>query len=228
MNLDGVLIPRPDCLVAVAYTAGGVPVAFARFAVCADGSIYTLDVAPRGILAPNGTAERLIVEVVDYARAHGGREVSLNFAALRWVFDAPGIAARAGAAMLHGFDRWIEIASLNRFCEKFQPRWRPRSLLTPSWAQFGWVVAAAVRAELATPRQRRPTTTTVDGIDLVDGIGTAVNPIDASVAGVPLSGDGAVLSATSAPGALLAANAPADQVAGESASATDPAHIPLD
>ncbi|HEY9483450.1 MAG TPA: phosphatidylglycerol lysyltransferase domain-containing protein [Micromonosporaceae bacterium] len=152
MNLDAILAPRPDCLFAVAYTAGGEAAAFARFAVCADGSIYTLDVAPRGILAPNGVAERMIVDVVDYARAHGAREVSLNFAAFRWVFDAPGAMARTGAALLHAFDRWIEIASLNRFCEKFQPRWRARSLLTPSWPQMGWVAAAAVRAELV-PRQ---------------------------------------------------------------------------
>ena len=153
MNLDAILVPRPDCLFAVAYTAGGAAAAFARFAVCADGSIYTLDVAPRGILAPNGVAERMIVDVVDYARAHGAREVSLNFAAFRWVFDAPGAMARTGAALLHAFDRWIEIASLNRFCEKFRPRWRARSLLTPSWPQIGWVAAAAVRAELV-PRQR--------------------------------------------------------------------------
>jgi lysylphosphatidylglycerol synthetase-like protein (DUF2156 family) len=153
MNLDAILQPRPDCLFAVAYAAGGEAVAFARFAVCADGSIYTLDVAPRGILAPNGVAERMIVDVVDYARSHGAREVSLNFAAFRWVFDAPGAMARTGAALLHAFDRWIEIASLNRFCEKFQPQWRARSLLTPSWPQMGWVAAAAVRAELV-PRQR--------------------------------------------------------------------------
>jgi lysyl-tRNA synthetase class 2 len=153
MNLDAILQPRPDCLFAVAYSPGGEAVAFARFAVCGDGSIYTLDVAPRGILAPNGVAERMIVEVVDYARARGAREVSLNFAAFRWVFDAPGAFARTSAGLLHAFDRWIEIASLNRFCEKFQPRWRARNLLTPSWPQMGWVALAAVRAELV-PRQR--------------------------------------------------------------------------
>jgi lysyl-tRNA synthetase class 2 len=153
MNLDSILEPRPDCLFAVAYAPGGEAVAFARFAVCGDGSIYTLDVAPRAVLAPNGVAERMIVEVVDYARAHGAREVSLNFAAFRWVFGAPGALARTSAALLHAFDRWIEIASLNRFCEKFQPRWRARNLLTPSWPQMGWVAAAAVRAELV-PKQR--------------------------------------------------------------------------
>jgi lysylphosphatidylglycerol synthetase-like protein (DUF2156 family) len=154
MNLDAILAPRPDCLFAVAYAAGN-PVAFARFAVAGGGAVYTLDVAPRGADAPNGVAERMIVEVVEYARAHGGREVSLNFAAYRWVFGAPDVVSRSIATALHAFDRWIEIESLNRFCTKFQPEWRARALLTPSWAQFGWVVAAAVRAELIVPRPRR-------------------------------------------------------------------------
>jgi lysylphosphatidylglycerol synthetase-like protein (DUF2156 family) len=46
MNLDAILEPRPDCLFVTAYAPGGEAVAFARFAVCADGSVYTLDVAP--------------------------------------------------------------------------------------------------------------------------------------------------------------------------------------
>ena len=205
MNLDAVLTPRPDCLVATAYAPGGEPVAFARFAICAGGSIYTLDIAPRGILAPNGVAERLIVDVVEHARQHGAREVSLNFAALRWIFDAPGIRARTGALLLHGLDRWIEIASLNRFCEKFQPRWRPRSLLTPSWVQVGWVVAAALRAEFGVPKQRVAP-------DLGDGV---------LVPGVPLAGDGALLSAASLPAVTLsAAGTPPEQLLAETAPPT--------
>jgi lysyl-tRNA synthetase class 2 len=175
MNLDGLLTPRPDCLFAIGYAPGGEPVAFARFALCGGGTIYTLDVAPRGILAPNGSAERLIVEIVDYARSHGGREVSLNFAALRWIFGAPGLSGRTGAALLHSFDRWIEIASLNRFCEKFQPRWRARSLLVPSWTQMGWVVAAALRAEFGVPKQRVPAPEALGAVD----VGETVSPTDA-------------------------------------------------
>lgn len=148
MNLDAILTPRPDCLVTTAYNAEGVPVAFARFAKCADGTVLTLDVAPRGAAAPNGVAERMIVEMVDYAREHGAREVSLNFAALRWVFDSPGIAARLAATGLRALDRWIEIAPLNRFCAKFHPHWRARSLMMRSFAEIGWVAAAALRVEL--------------------------------------------------------------------------------
>ncbi len=152
MNLDSILTPRPDCLVATAYARTGEPVAFARFAVAADGAVYTLDVAPRGRNAPNGVAERMIIEIVDYAREQGGREVSLNFAALRWVFDSPGLVPKISATLLHSLDRWIEVGPLNRFCAKFAPRWRGRSLLMASWWELGWVAAAALRAEFTPGR----------------------------------------------------------------------------
>ena len=152
MNLDKILTPRPDCLIATAYSSDGEPVAFARFAVAADGQVITLDVAPRGNAATNGVAERLIVEMVEYAKAHGAREVSLNFAAMRWAFDGQGLVPEAAAVLLRTFDRWIEIASLNRFCAKFNPSWRARSLMMRSWSQLIWVVAAAVRAELSPAR----------------------------------------------------------------------------
>src|SRR5262245_55024976 len=83
MNLDHILTPRPGCLFAVAYGAGGRPEAFARFAVTGGGRILTLDVAPRRADAPNGVIERLVVEVIEHARERGATEVSLNFAGLR-------------------------------------------------------------------------------------------------------------------------------------------------
>jgi lysylphosphatidylglycerol synthetase-like protein (DUF2156 family) len=152
MNLDKILTPRPGTLVAIAYASTGEPMAFARFGVAAEGRVITLDVAPRGHNASNGVAERLIVEMVGYAKAHGAREVSLNFAAMRWILEKDGVMPSAGAFMLRAFDRWIEIASLNRFCAKFDPQWRARSLLMQSWSQFGWVVAGAVGAEFTPAR----------------------------------------------------------------------------
>ncbi len=147
MNLDALLTPRPDCLIAVGWDAAGEPAAFARFAVCADGSVLTLDVAPRRADAPNGVVERLVVDVVEWGRAHGAAEVSLNFAGLRRVFEATGPAGRAARLVVHAFDRWIELGPLYRFCAKFQPAWRPRSLLLSSWLAIGPVALAALAAE---------------------------------------------------------------------------------
>jgi lysylphosphatidylglycerol synthetase-like protein (DUF2156 family) len=148
MNLDRMLTPRPDVLVATARSGTGEAVAFARFAVCADGQTLTLDVAPRRPDAPNGVVERLIVEVVEHARQAGAREVSLNFAAFRRVFESDGLLPRVAAGLVHGADRWIEIRPLYRFCAKFQPHWRERSLMLGSWWSLAAVAAAAIVSEL--------------------------------------------------------------------------------
>ncbi|HKT05698.1 MAG TPA: phosphatidylglycerol lysyltransferase domain-containing protein, partial [Rugosimonospora sp.] len=157
MNLDRILTPRADCLIAVAYGPDGRPEAFARFAVCGDGQILTLDVAPRRADAPNGVVERLVVEVVEYARRRGMREVSLNFAGLRRMFEASGPIARAAAPLRHAFDHWIQLGPLYRFCAKFHPRWRARYLLLRSWFAVAPVAAAALTAEFGgTPAAAAP------------------------------------------------------------------------
>jgi len=147
MNLDRLLTPRPDALVAIAYDPAGVPRAFARFASCAAGRVLTLDVAPRRAGAPNGVVERLIVDVVEYGRTRGVAEVSLNFAGLRGLYTATGPVARAAAALTHLLDGWIELYPLYRFTAKFHPGWRPRSVLMRSWWDLPRVGAAALRAE---------------------------------------------------------------------------------
>jgi lysyl-tRNA synthetase class 2 len=165
MNLDQILAPRMDCLVAVASLPSGEPVAFARFAVCADGRTLTLDVAPRVRRSPNGVTERLIVEMVEYGRAHGADEVSLNFAGLRRVFESAGAAGRVGAVAVRAFDRWIELGPLYRFCAKFQPSWRPRSLLLGSWASLAMVGVAALVAEFGAAPPPQPTPEPADATD---------------------------------------------------------------
>jgi lysyl-tRNA synthetase class 2 len=152
MILDHLLVPRPDCLVAVAYDRRGRPQAFARFAWCAAGRVLTLDVAPRRATAPNGVVERLVVDVLSYGRERGVAELSLNFAGLRGVFDARTRPARLAAGLAHLLDRWIELWPLYRFTAKFHPRWRPRSVLMRSWWAVGWVLAAALRAEFGRSR----------------------------------------------------------------------------
>jgi lysylphosphatidylglycerol synthetase-like protein (DUF2156 family) len=152
MNLDQMFADRPDTLIGTARTADGTPVAFARFARCAGGQTLTLDVAPRRRDAPNGVVERLIVEAVEVARAEGVHEVSLNFAALRRVFESNATLSRVAVGLTHIADPWIGIGSLYRFCAKFDPQWRQRSLMMPSWLSIGAVGAAAILAELGSNR----------------------------------------------------------------------------
>jgi lysylphosphatidylglycerol synthetase-like protein (DUF2156 family) len=153
MNLDYILRPRDDVLVAVAYDVAGEPQAFARFARVAGGRVLSLDVAPRRRDAPNGVVERLIVATVADARAHGADEVSLNFAGMRRVYAAGTPAARLLEVPLRILDRWIELRSLYRFTDKFHPVWRPRQLRMRSWLDLVPVAAAALTAEFG---GRRP------------------------------------------------------------------------
>jgi lysylphosphatidylglycerol synthetase-like protein (DUF2156 family) len=147
MNLDQILVPRADCRFIIVYDQQARPVAFARFARCAGGRILTLDVAPRRHDAPNGVVERLVVDMVEHARAEGAAEVSLNFAGLRQVFESTSPAGRAAVVALRLFDPWIELWPLYRFCAKFHPAWRPRQLLLRGWLSFAPVLVAALTAE---------------------------------------------------------------------------------
>jgi lysylphosphatidylglycerol synthetase-like protein (DUF2156 family) len=156
MNLDAILVPRDDVLVAVAYDAAGEPQAFARFAVAAGGAILSLDVAPRRRDAPNGVVEGLIIATVGHARAYGAREVSLNFAGMRRVYAGDSRGAQLAALSLHALDRWIELRSLWRFTDKFHPRWRPRQLRMRSWLEVIPVGAAALTSEFAVRPAARP------------------------------------------------------------------------
>jgi lysylphosphatidylglycerol synthetase-like protein (DUF2156 family) len=152
MNLDGLLVPRPDCLVAVAYDRAGIAQGFARFAIFSAGRGLTLDVAPRRHDAPNGVVERLIVDVVEYGRACGCAEVSLNFAGFRAMYVRSGPSARVVTGLAHLLDRWIELVPLYRFTAKFHPRWRPRAVLLRSWLDVVRVGVVALRAELGRPQ----------------------------------------------------------------------------
>jgi len=150
MNLDAILAPRDDMLVAVAYDAAGQPQAFARFAEAAGGRILSLDVAPRRRDAPNGVVERIIAETLDYGRAHGVREISLNFAGMRRVYAGRTRAARLVAVPLRLLDPWIELRTLYRFTDKFDPCWRARQIRMRSWLDLVPVAAAALTSEFGT------------------------------------------------------------------------------
>ena len=157
MNLDQVLVPRSDCVVAVAHDRDGRAQAFARFVTAGGGRVLTLDVSPRRHHAPNGVTERLVAEVIEYGREHGVREISLNFAGLRQVLTATSPLGRLARGMLRLGDPWIQLAPLHFFLTKFRPRWQSRWLLLRSWKEIGWVLPAALTAEFApAPERDRP------------------------------------------------------------------------
>ncbi|MCW2914394.1 MAG: hypothetical protein JWN52_2462 [Actinomycetia bacterium] len=148
MNLDELLTgEHPGCLVAVAYDEDGGPIAFQRYA--AAGSGLSLDAMRRTPGAPNGVNERLIIEMIDYARKHEIPELSLNFAAFRELLDASdrNPLEKVGYRALHLLDPLIAVESLYLFDRKFRPHYRPRSVVFRSWADLGWVAAALLTLE---------------------------------------------------------------------------------
>lgn len=164
MNLDAITSARhPDALLIVAYGADGRAVGFQRYhPVGADRAsgptALSLDVMPRDPQSPNGVNERLIVDLVAWARERGIDEISLNFAAFRPIMDAGSrrTPLQSGAyRAIHLLDPWIMLESLYRFNAKFRPGWQPRSVVFRSWGEVGWLAAAALAMEFSLPLDRR-------------------------------------------------------------------------
>jgi lysyl-tRNA synthetase, class II len=174
MNLDAMAQGRHrDALVAVAFAAEGYAVGFQRYLPAAtDGQdpVLSLDVMPRDPIAPNGVNERLIVDAVEYAREHGYRAVSLNFAAFRTILSRTP-SERTGRFLpardwwlkptqrtIHLLDPLIQVESLYLFNAKFQPGWLARTVLVRSWFDLPWFGLAALGMEFALPYDRRRVT----------------------------------------------------------------------
>jgi lysyl-tRNA synthetase class 2 len=168
MNLDGMARGvHPDALIVVAMAPEGYAVAFQRYLPAAHAgrnAALSLDVMPRTPLSPNGVNERLIVDMIEYARNHGYRRVSLNFAAFRPLLaqarSAPEALTRTQRATIRAIgllDPLIQVDSLYRFNDKFQPGWIPRAVLLGSWFDLPRFAVAAFGLEFALPYDRRRT-----------------------------------------------------------------------
>jgi lysyl-tRNA synthetase class 2 len=124
---------------------------------------YSLSAMRRCRNTPNGLMEFLIVEALDWSRASGAPEVSLNFCVFADLLRAgdhsvPGRVARAG---LQSLDRVFQLERLLRFTAKFLPEWRPRFLCVERLSDFPLVGLAYLRAEslLSPPSLRRAAST---------------------------------------------------------------------
>ena len=160
MALDGLLTGRdPECVIAVCRDDQGTPIAFQRFVPCKAGTGLSLDTMRRDAVGPNGVNERLIVEVVLWAREHGMREVSLNFAAFRGLIEDDaelGPLQSAQAWLIRRLNPYFQIQSLLTFNAKFNPRWVPRYILYRSVGDLAPVAVAALSAESFLPFDRGP------------------------------------------------------------------------
>ncbi|TCO56572.1 lysylphosphatidylglycerol synthetase-like protein (DUF2156 family) [Actinocrispum wychmicini] len=157
MILDGLLTrAHPDCVLVIARDSAGAVVGFQRYAPI--GPALSLDTMRRDRHGPNGLNERMIVDLVDYARSRSIDLISLNFAAFRPLMDAGderGRVERVGYRALHVLDPLIQLESLYLFNAKFRPTYLPRGVAFPSWLSVPVVAAAMVGMEFGLGYDRR-------------------------------------------------------------------------
>src|SRR6266852_6056385 len=120
------------------------------------GGALSLSSMPRLRDAPNGFNEWLICESIAWARAHGYRRVSLNFAPFAALL-APGSELSRGqqlqAATLRRLKGRFQLDNLLHFNRKFFPEWQRRFVVYERRRDLPRVGVAALAAEAYLPFQ---------------------------------------------------------------------------
>ena len=159
MALDGLLTGRdPDTVLILCRDGEGAPIAFQRYVPCKAGGGLSLDAMRRDTGVPGGVNERMIVDIVEWARAHGVAEVSLNFAAFRNMLEKDaeiGKVEALAAWIIKKLPSYIQIDTLRKFNKKFRPRWVPRYAIYRSAIDIAALGIAALNAEAMLPFQKR-------------------------------------------------------------------------
>jgi len=133
MTLNGLLQARyPGVLLIIGRDRRGRVQGFQRYALAGGGNDVSLDTGWRQPEAPNGIDERLTVDMIQYARAHSGRRVSLAFAAFPEIFaDGSGTRQKVFYTLIHLLDPLIKLESLYRYLRKFQALGNRRYVVLP-------------------------------------------------------------------------------------------------
>ena len=175
MILDGLFDDaHPAGLFVLAFDPADRLVGFQRYLPVGESAAdwaLSLDVMRRTKDRLNGLNERMIVDVVEYAREHGARRVSLNFAAFRALLDRPTADRtpldRLAYRLVHLLDPLIQVESLYLFNAKFRPGYVARTVLLGSWLALPIVLLALLGLEFALPYDRGRHATTATAPDRV-------------------------------------------------------------
>jgi lysyl-tRNA synthetase class 2 len=146
------------CMMVECYDAEGAPRALLSFVPWGPEGL-SLDLMRRDRDSDNGLIEYMIINLIERADQIGIRQVSLNFAAFRSVFErgsrlGAGPVLRVWRSLLTFFSRWWQLESLYRANAKYRPIWEPRYLLFAKNSELPRVGLASARAEgfLVAPR----------------------------------------------------------------------------
>jgi len=143
-----------DALFAIGCGPGGVPDGFIHFATSPAGAALSLSSMPRRRTTPNGFNEWLICETVEWAREHGYRRISLNFAPFAALFAEGaelGTVQRLERRALCSLKGHFQLDTLLHFNEKFEPGWSRRYVVVECRRDLPRVGIAALAAESYLP-----------------------------------------------------------------------------
>lgn len=123
---------EPGIALIIARDRAGRVQGFQRYVITGGGSDVSLELPWRRPGAPNGTDERLSVEMLAWAQSNGAQRISLAFAPFADLFTLkpvgrPGV--RALQTLTHVGDRFIRLESLYRYLRKFNAMGRRRYVL---------------------------------------------------------------------------------------------------
>lgn len=124
----------PGVWVIYARDRAGRIQAFQRYAGAGAGTELSLDLPWRRPNAPNGIDERLTVDMIAWARRHGGERLSLAFAPFPELFGddhRDEVAVHALRTLAHVGDPLIKLESLYRYVRKFDAFAERRYVLLP-------------------------------------------------------------------------------------------------
>jgi lysyl-tRNA synthetase class 2 len=140
----------PGTVLAIATDADGKIGGFLHLAPAPAGGGWSLSSMPRRAHVPNGLTEFLIVETVEWAKAEGASELSLNFCAFTDVISperATSIPKRLARRVLLMADNVFQLERLYSFNRKFFPEWRRRYICVERFSDIPAVGLAYLHAE---------------------------------------------------------------------------------
>ncbi len=100
--------------------------------------------------APNGLTDFVVLETISWMKHRGERGLGLNFAVMRAVLAGElgdGPWRKVEQKTLHRFSETMQIESLWKFNEKYDPIWRPRYVVTDAQVDRARAGIAIARAE---------------------------------------------------------------------------------
>ena len=146
---------RPDDIYALAWSPDGELCAVMRFV--SHTVNLSLDTMRRVGETPNGLNEALVCHALEFARARGVREVSLNYAGLGHLVrerrSGSWLSRTLTGALIRVLQGRFQMDRLVIFNAKFIPRWRPRYLIYESRAGLPRCMLRVLQAEGYIPQR---------------------------------------------------------------------------